>query len=66
MAERSPDNVITETIAKIPARFIQVPGDVFFYRPPDQLTARAGQNVTFLAVPVDGMNLATFLAFGAW
>ena len=61
MAKRSPANVITETITRPMARFIEIPSHILRSRPPDELRARPQGNIRLLAIPVNGMDLAALI-----
>ena len=61
MAKRSPTNVITETITRPMARFIEIPSHILRSRPPDKLRARPEGNIRLLAIPVNGMDLAALI-----
>ena len=61
MAKRSPTNVITETITRPIARFIEIPSHILSRRPPDELRARPQGNISLLAIPENGMDLAALI-----
>ena len=61
MAKRSPVDVITETITRPMARFIEIPSRILSRRPSDKLWAMPQGNIRLLAIPVNGMNLAALI-----
>ena len=61
MAKRSPVDVITETITRPMARFIEIPSHILSRRPSDKLWAMPQGNIRLLAIPVNGMNLVALI-----